>query len=84
MNVSTNTEKSVYLTVELKKKDCPLDGMCCRECVVYQAEVSDDSNQKNCIVCSEGLFKKRCYDHTPTSGWRNVGATKIGKSLLEI
>lgn len=77
-------KKSSLCNCRIKKKACPLDGICCRECVVYQAEVSDTSSQKNSIVCSEGPFKKLRYDQTSTSGWRNVGATKIGRTLLEI
>lgn len=48
------------------KKECPLNGECLTESVVYQAEVkAKNSNEtKKYIGLTEGPFKQRYYGHT--------------------
>ena len=48
------------------KQDCPMDGNCLTESVVYQAVVKSNrsDNTKTYIGLTEGTFKKRLYGHT--------------------
>ena len=48
------------------KQDCPLDGNCLTESVVYQAVVQNNwsDNTKTYIGVTEGTFKQRFYGHT--------------------
>ena len=50
------------------KEDCPLNGDCQQECVIYRAEVTDSvsSSKPSYIGLTEGSFKKRYYQHTQT------------------
>ena len=48
------------------KQDCPMDGNCLTESVVYQAVVKNNrsDNTKTYIGLTEGTFKQRFYGHT--------------------
>ena len=48
------------------KQDCPMDGNCLTESVVYQAVVKNNrsDNAKTYIGLTEGTFKQRFYGHT--------------------
>ena len=48
------------------KQDCPMDGNCLTESVVYQAVVKNNrsDNTKTYIGLTDGTFKQRFYGHT--------------------
>lgn len=46
------------------KHNCPLDGDCTTEGVVYKAEVVNEKGQNNVYFgCAKGSFKKWWYNH---------------------
>ena len=45
------------------KKNCPLDGSCQEECLVYKAEVQSKKETKICYGMCEGKFKIRYNNH---------------------
>ena len=51
----------------IKKENCPLQGRCQTECVVYKAEVTVTITigmmKKVYVGSTQGLFKQKYYDH---------------------
>ena len=47
-----------------KIDECPLEGKCKEECIVYKAELQDENNPINYIGMTEGDFKSRYNNHT--------------------
>ena len=45
------------------KTNCPLDGKCSHECIVYQANVVVKNECKEYFGTAEGKFKFRCNNH---------------------
>ena len=46
-----------------KKDECPLRGKCCRQTVIYKAELKTANTTKNYIGCTENEFKTRYNGH---------------------
>ena len=46
-----------------KKKECPLRGQCCKQTVIYKAELKTANGTKNYIGCTESEFKTRYNGH---------------------
>ena len=44
--------------------ECPLEGKCLSESIIYRATVSTAEGEKDYIGCSEGKFKLRFNNHT--------------------
>ena len=46
------------------KSNCPLDGKCLHECIVYEANVVANNECKEYFGTAEGEFKLRYNNHT--------------------
>ena len=46
-----------------KREDCPMEGKCLQEAVVYKATISTTSATKTYIGSTENSFKQRWYGH---------------------
>ena len=46
-----------------KPQDCPLDGKCLTDCVIYKATVSTDHGHKTYVGLCETAFKSRWNIH---------------------
>lgn len=68
-----------------KPQECPLDGKCLTESVVYKALVTDETNQTKYqyIGLSSGPFKKRYYSHTH-SFRHNSKNTKLSECISKL
>lgn len=53
------------------KAECPLNGKCCTQTVIYRAEMETGGETKNYIGCTAGEFKTRYNGHTDS--FRNEG-----------
>ena len=59
-NPETNNRAYNYRT----KDNCPLDGKCLSECIVYEATVLSTKQTKVYFGTAEGSFKSRYSNHT--------------------
>ena len=46
------------------KDNCPLDGKCLKQCLVYRAEVQSQNTVKVYYGANDGEFKLRYNNHT--------------------
>ena len=62
-----------------KKDECPLRGKCCRQTVIYKAELKTANTTKNYIGCTENEFKTRYNGHVDS--FRNENKKKTSTAL---
>ena len=63
-SVLKNQEHSEKRSCNCRVKDnCPLDGKCLHECIVYQANVVTNNECKEYFGTAEGEFKLRYNNH---------------------
>ena len=55
------------------KETCPLSGKCLHQCMVYKAEVTTNTTNKEYYGTSEGEFKSRYNNHTQS--FRHISYT---------
>ena len=48
----------------VEPSECPLEGKCLSESIIYRATVGTAEGEKDYIGCSEGKFKLRFNNHT--------------------
>ena len=64
------------------KNECPMNGDCRTECIVYKATVTTSNNSKHYFGISEGEFKTRYYNHVKSFKSRaNRSDTELSKYL---
>ena len=84
--VLKNQEHTEKRSSNCKVKDnCPLDGKCLRECIVYQANVITNNKYKEHFGTAEGEFKVR-YNNCAMSFRHNrrVNDTELSKYLRKL
>jgi len=64
------------------KENCPLNGKCLTQTVIYKAEIKDGTTEKNYIGCTEGEFKTRYNNHTASLRNKNKKASTTLSSLV--
>ena len=65
-----------------KKQECPLNGECCTQTLVYKAEIKIANKTKNYIGCTEGEFKTRYNGHTDSFRNTNKKASTALSTLI--
>ena len=67
------------------KDNCPLDGKCLSECIVYEATVLSTNQTKVYFGTAEGSFKSRYNNHTKSFRLRdNEHETKLSKHIWSL
>ena len=67
------------------KTACPLDGKCCRSCIVYKAEVTSEQETKIYYGAAEKDFKLRYNNHTQSfKEEKNAKATELSKHIWDL
>ena len=63
LKIMKNPAPSTIKTCNCRRKtDCPMDGNCLSECLIYKASVSTSTNKYHYDTC-ENTFKERYNDH---------------------
>ena len=84
--VSKNQEHSDKISCNCTIKDnCPLDGKCLHECIVYQANVVTNNEWKEYFRTAEEEFKL-CYNNQIVSFRykKRVNNTELSKYLWKV
>ena len=84
--VSKNQEHSEKRSCNSRVKDnCPLNGKCLHECIVYQAKVVTNNECKEYFETAEGEFKLRYNYHTMSFRHKKrVNDTELSKYLWKL
>ena len=64
------------------RDNCPLDGKCLHECILYQANVITNNECKKYLRAAEGEFKLRYNNHTMS--FRHKNYTQLSKYLWKL
>ena len=66
------------------KLDCPLDGQCKTESLVYQATLASDQDRWNYFGLTENSFKKRYSGHKQSFAKRDIEGTTLSSKVWEL
>ena len=68
-----------------RQAECPLEGNCLEECVIYKASVSSSDGEKQYLGLTEGPFKTRFNLHKTTFNHSDKAAsTTLSKYIWEL
>ena len=67
-----------------QKDNCPLDGKCLTESVIYEANVQTNNEEKSYIGLTANSFKTRYYGHIHTFNNRNQNGTGLSNYIWNL
>ena len=65
-------------------KDCPLDGACLTESIVYSANITTENSSKRYIGSTSNSFKSRYNGHTDSFRHRDSRSTTLSSYIWDL